>query len=194
MFPTTLRALARIAPTACALSLLAGCGHDAPPPPATAAVNVPPSARAPSKKAQQKKQDPAWASCHQSFKSSADPDKLASDVAAMAKGCEVATKMHAQGDPLTGARAEGAPPNVYPLEVQAGHCYRVYGVSADTLQDLDVALVDSAGGLAGEDSTDDVTPVLLEDGAVCFQEADKAHIEVGAGAGGGKFALQVSSD
>jgi hypothetical protein len=67
-------------------------------------------------------------------------------------------------------------------------------VSADTLQDLDLAHVDTARGLAGEDSTHDVTPVLLEDGAVCFQAADKAHIEVGAGAGGGKFALQVWSD
>lgn len=50
------------------------------------------------------------------------------------------------------------------------------------------------GGLVGEDSTDDVTPVLLEDGALCFKVADKAHIEVGAGAGGGKFAVQVWSD
>jgi hypothetical protein len=179
-------------PFAC-LCLFAACGHDAPPPATTAAANVPPSARAPSKMVQ-KKQDAAWGPCHQSFKPSGDAEKLASDVTAMAKGCEGPTKMHAVGDPLTGARAEGAPPNVYPIDVQAGHCYRVYGVSSDTLQDLDLALVDSAGGLAGEDSTDDVTPVLMEDGAVCFQVADKAHIEVGAGAGGGKFALQVWSD
>jgi hypothetical protein len=178
-------------PFASCLCLLAACGHDAPPPAATAAANIPPSARAPSKKAQAKKQDPPWATCHQSYKPSGDP---ATDVVAMAKACEGPTKMHAAGDPLSGARSEGAPPNVFPVDVQAGHCYRVYGVSADTLQDLDLALVDSLGGLAGEDSTDDVTPVLLEDGAVCFQEADKAHIEVGAGAGGGKFALQVWSD
>jgi hypothetical protein len=154
---------------------------------------IPPSARAPSQLVA-KKQDPAMAACHQSFKPASNDADLAADVTAMAKGCADVTKMHPVGDPMTGERAEGNPPNVFPLDAQASHCYRAYGVSAKTLQDLDIALVDSAGGLAGEDSTDDVTPVLLEDGAVCFKQADKAHIEVGAGAGGGKFAVQIWSD
>jgi hypothetical protein len=173
--------------------LLTACGHSAPPPATGAPAIVPPSARQPSRFVQNK-QDPAMATCHQSFKPASNDADLASDVAAMAKACADVTKMHAAGAPMSGERTEGAPPNVFPLDAQAGHCYRVYGVSAKTLQDLDLALVDSAGGLAGEDSTDDVTPVLLEDGAVCFKQADKAHIEVGAGAGGGKFAVQVWSD
>ena len=39
----------------------------------------------------------------------------------------------------------------------------------------------------GEDSTDDPSPVVLEDGAVCFTEADAATVVVSVGMGKGSL-------
>jgi hypothetical protein len=70
----------------------------------------------------------------------------------------------------------------------------VHGVAAATIQDLDVLIKDSTGAPAGEDTTDDPTPVVLEDGAVCFTQADEASVIVSVGAGSGGYAVQVWSD
>ena len=66
---------------------------------------------------------------------------------------------------------------------------------ADTaITDLDLLIKDSTGAVAGEDSTDDPTPVVLENGAVCFKEADNANVMVSVGLGSGTYAVQVWSD
>jgi hypothetical protein len=43
-------------------------------------------------------------------------------------------------------------------------------------------------------STDDPSPVLLEDGAFCFKEADNAVVVVSVGEGKGTYAVQIWSD
>ena len=48
------------------------------------------------------------------------------------------------------------------------------------MQDLNLLVKDSAA-IAGEDSTDDPTPVVQEDGAVCFKTADDATVVVSIG-------------
>jgi hypothetical protein len=48
--------------------------------------------------------------------------------------------------------------------------------------------------VAGEDATDAATAVVLEDGAVCFKEADAATVVVSVGSGSGAFALQIWGD
>jgi hypothetical protein len=70
----------------------------------------------------------------------------------------------------------------------------VYGVSQSTMQDFDVTIVDSAGALVAQDTTDDVSPVIAEDGKVCYKAADTSTIRASAGAGAGTFALEVWSD
>ena len=57
-----------------------------------------------------------------------------------------------------------------------------------------LAIKDSTGAIAGEDSTDDTSPVILEDGAVCFKEADVASVVVSVGMGKGAYALQIWAD
>jgi hypothetical protein len=188
-FSTALSALA-----VPALLAVSACGGGkAAPAAAPAAAPLDTSSLPPSAKAETKS-DPAFAPCHNTFKpASADKD-VAADVAAMAKGCADATKMKKVGDTLSGKLGEKAPPVTFPLAAQAGKCYRVYGISQSTMQDFDVTIVDSAGALVAQDTTDDVSPVVSEDGKVCYKTADTSTIRASAGAGGGAFALEVWSD
>jgi hypothetical protein len=169
------------------LTLLAACGGGKP---AVTAPAAPPIPTKPSAKAETRS-DPALAACHSSFKP-ADQDPSA-DVDAMAKGCADATKMTQVGTTLTGEATEGKPIS-FPFPAKAGKCYRVYGVSLTTMQDFDLIVVDSAGDLVAGDSTDDVSPVLAEDGKFCFKVADSATLRATAGSGAGKFAVEIWSD
>jgi hypothetical protein len=112
----------------------------------------------------------------------------------MAKSCAAATKMKPVGKTLTGKQGDQDPPQSFPLKAEANHCYRVYAQAAVGIKDLDLAIKDSAGAIAGEDSTDDPSPVVLEDGAVCFTEADAATVVVAVGMGKGAYAVQIWSD
>jgi hypothetical protein len=162
--------------------------------PAIASVpSLPPPAPPPtgSKKAE-KKTEPTWASCHQSFKAS--NKEVSKDVEAMAKACASITKMKLVGKTLTGQQADQGAPQSFSLKAEAKKCYRVYAQAASGIQDLDVLIKDSAGDVAGEDSTDDSSPVVQEDGAVCFKEADNASVVVAVGMGSGAYALQIWSD
>jgi hypothetical protein len=157
---------------------------------ASAAASTPPPAVG-SKKAT-KKTDASWAGCHQSYQAkNADVSK---DVEAMAKSCAAVTKMHLVGKTFTGKQSDSQVPQSFPFKAEANHCYRVYAQAASGIQDLDVFINDSAGESAGEDSTDDPSPVVLEDGAVCFKEADDAKVVVSVGMGSGAYAVQIWSD
>jgi hypothetical protein len=138
------------------------------------------------------KNDPAWATCHQTY--DAKNKDVSKDVAAMAKGCAKVTKMKLVGKTLTGKQSDQDPPQSFPFKAEASHCYRVYAQAADGIKDLDLAIKDSTGAIAGEDSTDDPSPVVLEDGAVCFKEADSATVIVSVGMGKGAYAVQIWKD
>ena len=173
--------------------LAAACGGQSAAAPPASAAPAPGAALPPSTKAETKN-DPAYASCHNAYKPTSNDQNVAADLDAMVKGCVEVTKMKVVGAALTGELSESKPPMTFPLGVQAGKCYRVYGMSQSTMQDFDIALIDSAGALVSEDTTDDVSPVVVEDGKVCFKVADAVTIRASAGAGTGKFALQVWSD
>jgi hypothetical protein len=138
------------------------------------------------------KNDPAWATCHQSYE--AKKKDVSKDVAAMAAGCAKLTKLKVSGKQLTGKQSDQDPPQSFPLKAEANHCYRVYGQASEGIKDLDLALKDSTGAVASEDTTDDPSPVLAEDGAICFKEADAATIVVSVGMGKGTYALEIWKD
>ncbi|MGH7272259.1 MAG: hypothetical protein ACREJ3_17655 [Polyangiaceae bacterium] len=199
--------------------ITAGCGGGEPPPPAapsappepsaapsaepSAAPEAPAPSAAPSASAAEApppppaagstkvtiKNDPAFASCHQSYV--AKGKDVSKDVAAMAKGCAKVTKMKLVGKTLKGKQADKDSPQTFPLKAKANHCYRAYAQAASGIKDLDLAIKDSTGAIAGEDSTDDPSPVVLEDGAVCFKENDAATVVVSVGMGSGEYAVQV---
>jgi hypothetical protein len=155
------------------------------------------AAPAPAKPASTKaspKNDPAWATCHQNFKPKGKDKDVSKDVATLAKSCAKATKLKQVGKTITGKQSDSGSPQTYPLKAQANHCYRVYAQAGDGIKDLDVAIKDSAGAVAGEDSTDNATAIVLDDGAVCFKEADAATVVVSVGSGSGAYALQIWGD
>ena len=174
-------------------AVLEACGGGAKPPAAPTPASLDPSTLPASTKIETKS-DPAFASCHNAYKPSSNDKDVASDVAAMAKGCADATKMKKVGDTLNGQLSEKGTPVTFPLSAQAGKCYRVYGMSQSTMQDFDLVIIDSANALVAQDTTDDVSPVIAEDGKVCFKVADASTIRASAGAGAGSFALEVWSD
>jgi len=147
---------------------------------------------APSSTVATTKKDASWSRCHHGYKSTSK--EVSIGVAALAKRCEDATKMKIVGKTSIGKQADQDKPQSFPLEAKAGHCYRVYAQAAESIRDLDVAVKDSAGVAVGEDSTDDPSPVVLEDGAVCFTKDDAASVVVSVGMGGGDYALQIWGD
>jgi hypothetical protein len=102
--------------------------------------------------------------------------------------------MHPTGDPQRGTQSASAPAQSFKFKALAKHCYRVYGVAGSGITNLDLLIKDSDGAVAGDDSTDDRTPVVLESGAVCFKQDDDASAVVSVGAGQGDYAVQVWSD
>jgi hypothetical protein len=173
-------------------TLATSCGGSPPPPAAhPAAAN---SADLPASTKAETKSDPSYAACHNTFKPASNDKDVAADVEAMGKGCADATKMKKAGDTLSGELRENAAPVTFPFGAQAGKCYRIYGMSQSTMQDFDVSWVDSTGALVAQDTTDDLSPVIAEDGKVCFKAPDATTVRAAAGAGAGKFALQIWSD
>jgi hypothetical protein len=144
-----------------------------------------------SKKAE-RRTNPAWAPCHATFTPDAKVD-LPASVDQLAKGCLDTTKMHMQ-DSFKGTQAATGLPQAFGFHAESGHCYRAYAVAGPGIQDLDLLIKDSTGAVAGEDSTDDPSPVVQEDGAVCFGTTDSASVVVSIGAGSGAYAVQVWSD
>jgi hypothetical protein len=138
------------------------------------------------------KTDESWARCHQSYKATAKD--VSKDVMSMATACEKQTKMKLVGKTITGKQADQDKPQSLPLDAKANHCYRVYAQAVDGIKDLDLVVKDSAGIIVAQDSTDDPSPVVLEDGAVCFTKDDKATIVVSVGMGSGAYAVQVWGD
>jgi hypothetical protein len=190
-----------------AAALAAACGGGEPPPPApptppeggapapraeTASAAPPPPPPNPGSTKVTRKNDPTWATCHQSYE--AKKKDVSKDVAAMAAGCAKVTKMKIFGKPITGKQSDQDTPQTFPLKAEANHCYRVYAQASEGIKDLDLVVKDSTGASAGEDSTDDPSPVILEDGAVCFKEADAATIVVSVGMGKGSYALEIWKD
>jgi len=135
---------------------------------------------------------PGYSACHSSYVMKTQD--VATEVAKMAQGCAAVTKMHPLGNPVPFSQSAANAPQSTPFKAQANHCYRVYGSATSGIKDLDLLIKDSTGAIAGEDSTDDPTPVVLEDGVVCFKQNDDATVVASVGDGSGSFALQVWSD
>jgi hypothetical protein len=182
-----------------AVSLSVACGggsSDTPPPTTPKPVGIDKNVRppAPTKPDSEKvtwTQGAPYASCHNDVRTGPD---LVAGVTAMAQACASLTKMHQIGATVQGNRTNLDPAQPIPLHAEANHCYRVYGLSEDALQDLDIAMIDSTGKSAGEDGSDSPDAVVLEDGKICFSQADDVKVNVAAGNGAGKFAVQIWGD
>jgi hypothetical protein len=134
------------------------------------------------------KQDPSFAKCHNDVKTGAD---INAGVAAIAAPCASLMKLTQIGTTSSDTYKNLDPAHTIPLHAKAGHCYRVYGLSVDALQDLDIGINDSAGKMVAEDGSDSPDAVVLEDGMVCYTVDDESVINIAAGSGAGNYAVQV---
>jgi hypothetical protein len=183
-----------------ALSLVA-CGGSSPPPaaePSTASLaaptKTPPAVKAgkPESDKVTWKPDAPAKNCHKKT-STAD---LVASTTSIASGCVDTTKMHQLGSPTTGEGLASSDTMVksIPLAAKANHCYRIFGLAEPTVTDFDIAIMDSAGKLAGEDTTDTNDAIVLEDGSVCFSQDDAASVNTAVATGKGKWAVEIWSD
>ncbi len=138
------------------------------------------------------KTDATWVACYEKLKSKGvDP---AREVATVASACQVATKMKLMGSTIAGKQNDSDPPQSYPLRAEAPHCYRVYALADAHIEDLHVAIEDSAGIVAAQSSGAGEPVAVSRDGAVCFKEGDAAAVVVSVGRGGGTYAFQIWGD
>ena len=133
-----------------------------------------------------------WHTCHESFV--VGGSDVRAEVARLAQGCAEATKMQRVGEPFTGEQSAAGKPQTFAWKARRGHCYRVYGVGAPAIKNLDLLVLDSAGAALGQDGTDDRAPVVLDAGAACFNDDDDAALVVSVGDGEGPFAVEIWSD
>jgi hypothetical protein len=169
-----------------------GATQPAAPKPSNADKSInPPAATHPDSNRVTWQQDPSFAKCHNDVKTGKD---LVAGVTAMAQGCAGLMKLHQVGQTVQDTFANLDKAHPIPLHAESGHCYRVYGLSEDALQDLDIAIVDSAGHSCGEDGSDSPDSVVLEDGLICFTATDDVMVNVAAGSGNGKYAVQIWSN
>jgi hypothetical protein len=138
------------------------------------------------------KRDVPKKNCHSSAKGA----DLVSSVTAIASACIDTSKMHQLGSPTTGEGQASSATMVktIPLAGKANHCYRIFGLAEPTVTDFDIAVMDSAGKSAGEDTTDTNDAIVLEDGAICFTQDDAATVNTAVATGKGKWAVEIWSD
>jgi hypothetical protein len=133
-----------------------------------------------------------WAACHATFHPSGDAAKA---VEALATACASATKTHSAAATMTGSQnATTSMPVVYKFHAQANHCYRVYAVASANVKSLVAVVTDTDGAQIAEYHTDDVTPFIAPDEALCFSANDDPKISVSVGLGDGPYAIAVWQD
>jgi hypothetical protein len=72
-----------------------------------------------------------------------------------------------------------------------GHCYRIFAVGGDAIEDLTVEVRSSRGTLVGGDLRQDRIAIVQPDRAICPPAAEEMLVTVGAAKGRGAFALEV---
>jgi hypothetical protein len=186
--------------------LTAACGPKNDPkqptaPTATPTANVeppatyqPPTPLPPASKKAFEKRAVGYRDCLQGYKPGDGDKDLPGDLARLAKSCEAATKMHPIGDVLRGSQADSALPTTFPLNAQAGKCYRVYATTAAAIGGIDVAIKDSEGNVVASDPSEGLASVVGQDSVVCFKENDAATISVAVASGSGAFVVQLWGD
>ncbi len=155
-------------------------------------VRSPPPFHLGSKRASTKTH-PEWEGCHKGWRPTGSD--AAKAVEALANACAPVSKMHGAAPTITGSQnAVSTTPSSYKFHAQANHCYRVYAVASSNVKSLVAVVTDSDGASIAEYHTDDVTPYIAPDEALCFTADDDAKILVSVGLGDGPYAIAVWQD
>lgn len=79
----------------------------------------------------------------------------------------------------------------YAVPLERGHCYKVIGVGAPSVVDLDLKLYDSNDAVVDQDIATDAYPVVGLQRPLCPRESAQYRLEVIMYAGGGPYMVQV---
>jgi hypothetical protein len=141
----------------------------------------------------QRREHTEWRACRASFHPTGDPTKA---VAALATACSSATKMHAANAPPMGGtqNAISSQPITYKFHGAAKHCYRLYAAVDSKVKSLVAVVADAEGAEIAEYHTDEVTPFIAPDEALCFSDDSDAQVTVSVGIGDGAYAVSLWSD
>lgn len=141
----------------------------------------------------QRREHTEWGACRASFHPTGDPTKA---VSALATACSSATKMHAaNAPPMSGTQnAISSQPITYKFHGAAKHCYRVYAAVDGKVKSLVAVVADAEGAEIAEYHTDEVTPFIAPDEALCFSDDSDAQITVSVGIGDGAYAVSLWSN
>jgi hypothetical protein len=79
----------------------------------------------------------------------------------------------------------------YEAVLQPARCFKVIGVGAETVTDLDLFLFDPSGAQIQQDTASDAYPVLGLTEPICPEAQGNYRVQVRMFAGRGEFAVQV---
>jgi hypothetical protein len=129
-----------------------------------------------------------WVSCYRGFAPEGHP---LGDVTRLGLLCGPANGMRMQGDTGQGEVGEGRPPSAHPMKAKKGSCYRIFAVAEASVRDLDVTVRSSRQSRLTTDDSDDHWPILEPERPFCTFADDAFTVDVTAGAGSGRYALQI---
>ena len=129
-----------------------------------------------------------FADCYAGFQLTGD---AAQDLSSLTSRCGTPTGMVPHSEVLAGWQAESADVARYSVPIEAGNCYRAFGVGGEGIRDLDMGLHDPAGQLVARDVRPDAWAIVSPDEPVCVQQSGSYELIVSVEAGQGDFAVQV---
>lgn len=114
------------------------------------------------------------------------------DVTRLSLACGAATGMNRLGSVThEGAIAADGVHVTIPLSMSKGSCYRVFAAATSDVGDLVVLIRSSRGTTIASDHAAGRLAMVQPDRPVCALEDDAAEVDVAAGSGHGRFALEI---
>jgi len=114
---------------------------------------------------------------------------------ALARGMQIHAQQLAPGmvpaTPLFRGHLTQGQTQDFQAVLQPGKCFKIIGVGADGVSDLDLYLFDPNGVALQQDTETDAYPVLGLESAICPQTAGQFRVQVRMYQGNGDFAVQV---
>jgi hypothetical protein len=96
----------------------------------------------------------------------------------------------ADAEPILGTLPEGQRADHLSV-LRGGHCYRMLGVGAPEIEDLDLFLFDPNGVQVQQDAAQDRYPVVGMQADICPAYSGAFRLQVQARTGGGAYAVRV---
>ncbi len=113
------------------------------------------------------------------------------DLDSLTSRCGAPTGMVPHSEVLQGWQAATADVSRYSLRLEAGQCYRAFGVGGQGVRDLDMGWFDPKGKLVSRDVRPDPWAVVPPGRPICAQASGNYELIVSVEGGRGSFALQV---